>query len=412
MKTPLFICFFIFSMLFVISCSDDDSPKLRKAEPIVLKSTFDKKLEQDNHFAIDLFKIAYQTENETNIFISPLSVSMALNMTMNGAKNNTLEEMLQVLRVSGYSIDDINEYSKTMREALLKADQTTQIAIANSIWYKEGFDVDQPFINVNKNHYNAEVTSLNFADNNAISRINNWCANHTNNKITKIIDIIPNDMVMYLINAIYFKAIWVNKFEKKNTSETIFYAEDGEEQKIRMMTQENKFNYSTDEICSYLELPYGNEAFSMIAVLPNEGKSIADVVNNMTFESWHEALTKMSQGKVKLFMPLFKFETKYKLHENILPQMGMIDAFDISVADFSGINNNKQLHISDVIHKAYVEVNEEGTEAAAVTSTGVLGDTSPGPGNVLRFDKPFIFVIKEQSTGIILFIGKVGKIIQ
>lgn len=177
------------------------------------------------------------------------------------------------------------------------------------------------------------------------------------------------------------------------------------------MTQKSNYGYSEDDICSYLELPYGNEAFSMVAVLPNEGKSIEDAVESMNSQSWSEALGKMYSGEVEVFMPRFKFEAEYKLHENILPQMGVLDAFDLYIADFSGINSDKNLFISEVKHKTFVEVNEEGTEAAAVTSVGI-GDTSSGPGMVFRMDKPFLFVIKEQSTGIILFMGKVGKIIQ
>jgi len=233
MKTSVRIIYFVFSILFVISCSDEDNPKLTKAEPIVLKSTFDKKLEQDNNFAFDLFKTTYGLETGMNIFISPLSVSMALDMTMNGARANTLDEMLLALRVSGYSMDDINEYSKTLREALLKVDPSTQISIANSIWSREGFQVEQSFMDVNKNYYNAEVTSLNFADNNATSRINDWCANNTNNKITKIIDDIPNDMVMYLINAIYFKGIWVKNLKRKIHLKLFFTQKTAKSRKFR-----------------------------------------------------------------------------------------------------------------------------------------------------------------------------------
>lgn len=411
MKTFFELLIAIFVLVVISSCSsDDEGSKLKKAEPILLRTAFDEKLEQDNHFAFDFFRTTYQNVDEPNIFVSPLSVSMALNMTMNGAKENTLTEMLTALRVSGYSMDEINEYSKTLREALLAVDPTTRINIANSIWSDKNFSIEQSFIDVNRNNYDAEIEVLDFSTPEAMIRINNWCAEKTNNKIPEIIEDIPGDMIMYLINAVYFKGIWKSQFDKKSTYETAFYTEDGQEQQVQMMTQKHTFGYAKDENCSYLELPYGNDAFSMIVILPDEDKTVNDVVENLNSASWSNAMKGLYLSDVVLHMPRFKVEAEYKLQENILPEMGMLDAFGRK-ADFSGINSEGRIFISEVKHKTYVEVNEEGTEAAAVTSVGFI-TTSGEPSRelVFRVNRPFLFVVKEQSTGVILFIGKIGKI--
>ncbi|MDR0699703.1 MAG: serpin family protein [Tannerella sp.] len=395
---------------FLCACESNDSPeneKLPNAKPIELR--LGAKVDTDNSFAIDLFKATYASSDEANVFVSPLSVSMALNMTLNGAKGETAEQMRTALRASGYSIEEINEYSKSLREALLEVDPSTSLTIANSIWYREGIPVKTDFINVNRDHYNAEIKSLDFNSPNAVKQINNWCAAQTNDKIKEIIDDIPDNAVMYLINAVYFKGIWVSRFDKKDTQKEDFYPETGSPLEVDMMRQQAKFNYYSDEDGGYLELPYGNNAFSMILALPHEGKTTDDVLENLSGDYWNDIITHMHGKKVNLRLPRFKTECKYKMQKKILPDMGMIIPFTAE-ADFSGIND-MSLCISEVIHKTFVEVNEEGTEAAAVTSVGMI---VTAPGEILPLDyivnKPFLFAIRENSTGIILFIGKTGKV--
>lgn len=405
------------SLVILVSACSSDAPssgKLKDADPIILKSELKEILVQDNNFAIDLFKTTFQSSNESSIFISPLSVSTALNMTLNGAVGKTKSEMQTALRNADYTIDQINEYSKTLREALLKVDPSTQFSIANSIWYRNGFNVEPSFIDVNKVNYNAEVRSIDFSGADAASRINNWCANNTNQKITTIVDNIPSSTMMYLINATYFKGIWKYTFDKKSTNTETFYAEDELTQDIQMMSQKSAFYYASGDNSSYLELPYGNNAFSMVIILPHEDKTITDVVEKLNTSSWNAALSQLNPTEVNLHLPRFKFEASYGLHKQILPQMGMKEAFNSSLADFSDISKNGGLSISDVIHKTFIEVNEEGSEAAAVTKVG-MELSSPGPGALptnFIVNKPFLFVIKEKSTGVIIFIGKIGKIVQ
>jgi serpin B len=399
---------------FTVRCSTSDNesnyPDLPDANPIVLKSGFENKLKQDNAFAFDLFKtICLSSEAKPTIFISPLSVSMALNMTLNGAFNETRDEMEQTLRINGYSSDDINEYSKVLRNALIQVDPSTQISIANSIWYPLGFYVENSFIQTNRTYFNAEVNELDFSYPNAIDQINRWCANNTNNKITEIVDQL--DAIFYVINAFYFKGIWKHKFEKANTRSEDFYSANGLTKKVRMMQQTETFTYYSDETMSSIELPYGNKAFSMIVMLPNEDKTISDITDKLTGESWDNMQTRMYSTKVNIHLPRFKVEYKCGLHKGILQEMGMKSAF-LPSADFRGINKNRDLYIGQVIHKTYIEVNEEGTEAAAVTSVGVFSSVGPSQPVDFIVNKPFLYVIKEKSTGVILFIGKIEEINQ
>lgn len=410
MKTFKFIPLFF---LILLSCSSDDTriPELPDAKPIVMKAQFEDKLKNNNEFAFDLFKATYKNENKTNLFISPLSVDMALGMTWNGAAGETKTEMQAALRNQGYTAEDINEYAKTLREALINADPSTKLAIVNSIWTRSGFNVEQPFIDVNKTNYNAEVKTLDFSSPNAVKEINNWCAKNTNNKIPEIIKTIPSDAVMYLINAIYFKGIWKYQFDKKDTQDLLFTKENGMTQNVKMMSQTENLAYSADENARYLEMPYGNKAFSMVIILPQPEKDLKNVIQNISSDSWNNATKNMQERTINLKLPRFKLECDYDMEKNILPDMGMKLAFNRSLADFTGIYKGGDLSISKVKHKTFVEVNEEGTEAAAVTSVEIIF-TSTGKSMDFLVNQPFLFAIKENSTGAILFIGKIGEIPQ
>jgi serpin B len=337
---------------------------------------------------------------------------MALSMTMNGAAGETLEEMKEALWAKNFSVEAINKYNKSLREALLKVDPTTAISIANAIWYRNTLTVKADFITVNKNCYDAEVKALDFNTPNAANQINSWVSDKTNKKIPTIIQQIKADDMMYLINAVYFKGIWKSKFDKNNTKDEDFYPENpannADSYKVSMMKQTETFSYSEDDNCRYLRMAYGNKAFSMVVMLPHEGKTVGDVIANLNSESWNKAM-RMGTVEVNLRFPRFKTECEYEMKESILPAMGMHIPFSEN-ANFSGISDFPLL-ISKVIHKTFVEVNEEGTEAAAVTAV-VMAPTSVGPGTIIDYavNKPFAFAICENSTGVILFIGKINEI--
>jgi serpin B len=397
-------------MTLCVACQsgdDDFKGELPDAEPLQL--TLTEKIETDNTFALDLFRATCSfAKAADNVFISPLSVSMALNMTANGAAGQTRDEMLDALRARRYTMDEINEYSRTLRKALMEVDPSTELSIANSIWYKLGLPVKAPFIDVNRENYNAEIKETDFSSPDALKQINGWCAANTNDKITEIIKSIPGNAVMYLINAVYFKGIWKMEFKESDTQREDFRLADGSARQVDMMRQTATFDYFADENAAYLELPYGNRAFSMVVILPHEGRTTDDVTAQLDSEHWNAVMQAKSNREVTLRLPRFKTECEYQLQNGILPGMGMVIPFTGS-ADFSGICG-LSLCISRVIHKTYVEVNEKGTEAAAVTAVEML--TSVGPSTPMNFtvDRPFLFVIRERSTGIILFMGRMENV--
>ena len=406
MKKHLFL---FFTVLLVISCvsqNDPITPIPTDAKPIVLKAGMEKRISQDNEFAFDLLKKTIAGFDQANVFVSPLSVSIALGMAWNGANGQTKTEMETALKMNGISVSNINEYYKLMQTTLPTIDPTTKLSIANSLWYRTGFPVKSDFLQINSDYFNAYVRELDFSQAWAKDTINNWCSKKTNKLIPSIIDNISSDMRMYLINAVYFKGIWRQKFEIKNTSEANFTNELGTVVKVNMMSQTDTFAYAQDNYAKYLDMPYGNKAFSMTIILPNEEKTTADVLNFLTPANWNNALSAMTKSEVMVKIPRFKVENKFKLN-SVLKSMGMSLAFS-DFADFSNISV-QSLMISEVLHKTYVVVNEEGTEAAAVTSVGMMTTSMPVVKEFI-VNKPFLYVIREKSTGVILFIGKMGNV--
>ena len=376
--------------------------------PVELKKA--EKVARDNAFTFDLFRAVRKHSTDANVFISPLSVSMALNMTLNGAVGATADEMRTALRESGYSTADINAYSRELRETLLRADPKTTIGIANSIWYRQGATVKAPFLEANRTFYDAEVQALDFSSPSATATINGWCARKTNNKIKEIVKQVDPTTFMYLINAVYFKGTWTTRFDKKNTRSMIFRRADGSTQKVQMMNLKDTFRCASGDVCDYLEMDYGNHAFSMVIMLPKDGKTTQDVIATMDGKKWADAIQSLTLKEIRVLLPRFKAECEYPMHEHILPDMGMKLPFNSELADLSGIADIGafgRLFISSVIHKTFVQVDEEGTEAAAVTSIDIVGSNES---SFFIVDRPFLFVIREKSTGVILFIGEIGEI--
>lgn len=391
---------------FLFSACEQADVKLKEAEPIPLKAGMEKRIQQDNEFALDLFRKTIASTDEKNVFISPLSVSIALGMAWNGADTETKSEMATALKMSGMTVDQINEYYQIMQTALPDVDPSTRLNIANSLWYRQGFALKSDYLQVNRNYFNAEIRELDFGKAGAVDTINQWCALKTNNLIKEPLDHISPEAVMYLINAIYFKGIWVKQFDKKKTFETNFYAEGGGQVRVNMMQQLDTFVYYQDDLAQYLDMPYGNKAFSMTAILPKEGKTTNDVLNTLDLQKWGSVVSLMTPKKVHVYFPKFKTKGDYEL-KGPLMEMGMLKAFS-EEADFSRISNWK-LFISRILHSTYCDVNEEGTEAAAVTIIEFELTSMPDY-PVFNANRPFVFVIREKSTGVILFIGKMGQV--
>jgi serpin B len=367
-----------------------------------------KVIETNNEFGLELFKTVFDTEEKPNVMISPTSVSIALGMAYNGAENSTKEAFEEVLNYEGLTREEVNEITKELIHVLLTNVNGNLLEIANSMWYDQEFPVIPEFITLNSHYFDAEVNELDFGSADAVETINNWVSGKTHGKIDEIIDAIDPAVMMFLINAIYFNCVWETEFDPENTREANFYNEDGSLfEKVDMMQLESTFNVANQNDFRAIELPYKNGKFSMFLFLPSEESSVNLLVEELdgaTWNSWMEAFTE--QEEFTVYLPRFEFEFDRSLGDD-LKALGLDIAFSPQEADFSGISPIA-LYIADVIHKTYIKVNEEGTEAAAVTAV-VMEVTSVQPMSELRFDHPFLFAIRENSSKSILFMGKVAE---
>ncbi len=380
---------------------------------IILTKTEQALSAEANRFAFDLFKQV--NSEDKNYFISPLSASLALSMTANGTAGETAAQMKDVLGFQEFSYEQMNGFFKKMSRELKEADQLTELGIANSVWIREGFPVYEKFKDIVRTWYLAEIEELDFFSPTAVQTINNWCASKTNGKIEEIIKEIPPSMVMYLINALYFKGTWTYSFDKSATYSDRFYGDDGSSPLTDYMLQTETFPYLEHDLCQIAELPYGNEAFSMVLMLPKPGVHVDRMIKEFfNTTQWNILVSGLErfERKLTVSMPKFRFEYEKDLIPT-LQAMGMTIPFMEGMADFSNMSPSGGLYIGLVKQKTYVEVNEEGTEAAAVTVVGVE-KSSIEPDDPLPFyvNRSFVYIIKEKSTGIILFMGKMSSLNQ
>ena len=390
-------------ILFITACQKTELPT--EPKPITVDKTTRLLLQNNNRFGLELFQTILKNEDSTkNVMISPLSATLALAMTYNGAAGTTKTAFENVFHFNGLSSDEINQSMYDLCSALTSVDQQVILKIANSIWYRNTFAVETDFINTDKKYYDAEVKALDFSNPGSKDIINNWVDNQTGHKIPTIIDNIYATDIMFLINAMYFKGNWKSRFDKAQTANKPFYLPDGETKNVPTMSQEGTFAVLYNDLFTAVELPYGRGNFSMILMLPKEEKSLETLETDLTDENWQTWLDNFSEpSKIIIQLPRFKFEYGRSMADD-LSRLGLGIAFT-DQADFSKINPNSWLKISRVKQKTFIEVNEEGTEAAAATVVAV-GYTSALP-NLIAFNRPFIFVIKEKYTGAILFIGRV-----
>lgn len=409
MKKTTFILL-IFGLM--IGCKSTEEPTVNtEFKPIQLTSAQKMRVSQDNDFAFDFLNKTIASVHESNVFVSPMSLSIALGMLRNGAQGETKTEIEMALKLSGLTDDEINSYYQIMQTSLPKMDGKTDLSIANSIWLREGFSVKADFLKVNAEYFNAYIKALDFNNQNlSLDTINGWCAKKTNNLIPKVLYEIDPNAMMFIMNAVYFKGMWTKQFNPQSTKESSFTNENKETKTVNMMSKEDTVLYGENENAQFVDLPYGNGAFSMTVILPKSGKTAADILQGLNSESFNELNKTMEQRKVKIFIPRFQTKNTYILND-ALKSMGMKKAFDSSKAQLDGISDFKPLFVSFVQQDTYVEVTEEGTKAAAVTTIGIYTTSLPVEDTpVFLVDKPFIFLIHEKSTGIILFIGKIGDV--
>ena len=398
----------IMSMVMASACSRDMSTDPGKVVVRDLTQSERQVTTAGEQFGIDLFKSL--AAEEQNVFISPLSVSMALGMTLNGARNETETAMRATLGFGAMGQDEINSAYQSLIQLLTSIDPKVQFEIANSIWAHSQFAVEQEFIHVNKTFFDALVKVIDFRAPSAPDQINNWVDDKTHGKINKVIDKIGAQTVMYLINAIYFNGTWTYEFKKEDTQDDRFRVNEDLFVTVPFMRQSNDhFSYFDNDLMQAIDLPYGNGQFRMTVLLPMYDKSVDDIISALTPHSWAAWMGAFSEQKGTLALPKFKLEYKKSLVE-VLASLGMAPAFS-DHADFTGINKNGGLAISDVIHKTFVDVYEEGTEAAAVTVVEMMATSVGGEsgGFNMRVDRPFLFAIREKSSGVILFIGKMNN---
>lgn len=403
MKTKIAAALLVLIMM-IAGCSGNLNPA-PDPQDIVMTPKSLQLVSADNTFTFSLLNKIPDSGGH-NVMVSPLSISLALSMTLNGAEGSTKADMISALGLNDLSVEEINQIYSDLITALKKADSRVVMNIANSIWIRKSFTVLEPFITANQHYYDARIESLDF-NQAGLNTINSWVNEKTNSKIPKILDQISSEEVMFLINAIYFNGKWQIQFEKSKTQDGAFSLGAGGSVNVPLMKVKDQYGYSEQSGYEALKMPYGRGKFGMIILLPDVGKTPDQIVKQITPSAWTNLKTALATPlKVDVWLPRFKFSWESDLND-LLSSLGMSVAFTPDQADFSKINSGGHLFISKVKHKTFIDVNEEGTEAAAVTSVSI-GVTSVGPGGLeFHVTRPFLFFITEEDTGAILFAGKV-----
>jgi serine protease inhibitor len=355
-------------------------------------------------FGLGLLRQIHAAESKANVLLSPLSASMALGMTMNGAVGPTWDAMRSTLGFSGLAEAEINEAYRGLIAQLHARDAKVEFRLANSIWYERGMQVRQPFLDAGRNFFSAEIAALDFMDSSSPRTISQWAEQQTGGRIRDLVEQIDPLDRMILVNAVYFKAPWTQPFMPAATRPQPFTRADGSTVQVPMMTADGGYPFLQDDDVQMVELAYADTAFAMVLLAPASGRSLDELIAGLTPQQWQEWLSRLERNRVMLSMPKFRFDYDISMKQP-LTDLGMGIAFAPRQADFTRIANIDDLHISQVRQKAFIDVHELGTEAAAATSV-IVGVTSVPP--ELRFDQPFIFAIHERSSGTLLFIGRVG----
>ena len=384
------------------------------AETVAEAQADDRFREDMFRFACEIFTQIYSRDGGDNTtLISPLSIMTALAMTANGAQEETLREMEQVLCGTGLTLDDLNAYLHTYLKALPSSKEAS-FAFANSIWFKdmEGFTVEQAFLQKNVNYYGAGVFKAPF-DQTTVRDINQWVAVHTHDMIPSLLDRLDEDARMVLINALVFEAKWANPFDSENNVRPdSFTGLSGQTRTVDQMYAQERI-YLSDQTCQGFMKPYAGGNYRFVALLPNEDVDFNEFVLSLTAEKLSALLTKPQYSKVNIMLPKFSYDYDQSLVET-LEALGMERAFT-DWAQFDGIGNSRDqgLKISDVLHKTHIDVDNEGTKAAAVTAVMVAQVTAverPEEIHQVYLDRPFVYMIIDTENSLPLFIGTVTEL--
>ncbi|WP_248929350.1 serpin family protein [Paenibacillus hamazuiensis] len=390
------------------SCSKEASISFEKRAEAA--ASMDPKIvKAQNDFGLHLHRQLMQEETDKNVFISPASVSMALAMTFNGSAGETKQAMAKTLGWEGLQSEEINSGYKTLKSLLEQSGRGIQLDIANSLWLRKGKPLHKQFQETNRTYYGAEVTELDFNNSKAHETINNWVKKKTKDKIPSILSkpLSPDDYLV-LVNAIYFKGNWKDEFSPSLTKEADFKLNQGSVKKVQMMTRTGTYEYLQEKGFQAIRLPYGEGQMDMLVILPDESSSLASLHEQLWSDAsrWQQPF-KPSMGEIRL--PKFKLEYGKTLDE-ALQSLGMQIAYDSTKADFSAMAPvPPRLFIGEVMHKTFLEVNEQGTEAAAATSVSVKATSAEPPKErfTMNVDRPFFIAIEDRQTGAWLFTGSI-----
>ena len=386
------------------------------ADPVPIQLTEEQRVfaSDNNGFTLNFLKTVNDADQSGKSFIySPLSITYVLGMVNDAATGQTEQELEKTLGFHEGGIQAVNDYCKKLIDGLPKVDNKVTLDIANAIFLNKKYTLKKQFQQDMQTYYDAKAETLDFSSSKTLSHINDWCNKKTNGMIPTILDEVKSDMVSYLLNAIYFKADWSSKFDKKNTKEETFTTEKGNT-KLPLMHQNVRIQYVNNGLFSAVKIPYGNSYWNMTVLLPEEGKTTDDVINDMAANGINGS--DFRPYEVDLKLP--RFETSSDTDQlgiekgliGLMQKMGIYLAFDEYYAEIPNMCEGRFLYISMMRQKAKIKVNEEGSEAAAVTVAGMANCTSAGPMEypkaTFHANRPFVYVIQEASSGVILFVGK------
>ena len=353
------------------------------------------------NFSVELFKQTITEDSENEVF-SPLSAAMCLALIANGADGETLAQLQALF---GMDIDTLNRSLYAYADSLYTS-KDCSVSLANSVWVREGFPVKADFLQTNADWYGAQAYQAPF-DTTTVDDINNWCDNKTNGKIKKVIETINYETVMYLINALDFDAKWNVEYEKTDISDDVFYNYDETQSEVKMLYSSESTYLSDDDAIGFLR-PYKDKKYSFVGLLPNEGVDVYEYINALDGEAWQALWDSRSYASVQARMPEFKYEADHDLTP-ILQTLGVTDMFT-KTADFSKMSDVTPLYCGFIKQKVFIQVDREGTKAAAITIGGMDGEGAVSNDIYIVLDRPYVYAIVDNATGLPLFLGAVTNL--
>ena len=422
MKKKVLSVAFVTASMILCSCGSSKSAQTENKQPVdtsIVTSSDDENtidagfgilsdsereiVKKNNAFALNLYRQLSGMESKV---VSPMSITYLMGMLANGADGNTQQEILKAIGCEGLNVQELNALYHGLMQSAGRLDKKTIVNIANYVAVNKQNHLNSDFGKMVSDTYQARVESLDFSSSKSTAKINDWCKAHTDGMIPKIIDQIDPSAISYIMNAIYFNGTWQEKFDAKNTKQENFHGYTRDIQKVSMMHQVEKFYYTENNTFKAVDLPYGNGIYRMTVLLPNEGKSIDDMMKGMKVDKLEEINSQMEKCMVNLKLPKFTTEMELPLN-SIISNLGAPSIFLPGKANFNHFANGN-FFVSKMLQKAKIEVNEQGTKAAAVTAAIMLTSMAPMEMRNVEFhaDHPFVYLITDTNSGAIFFMGQ------